>query len=216
MHLHKEVDKETIKKTLNEFVGDIEQLPPIKSAVKRQLRTRTIYYVEILEIKGQDVLFKIGCQAGTYIRKYVHDLGQKLKVGAHMAQLRRTKAGPFDESTLHTLQDLEDAFYFYKHDNNDKFLRKIIQPVESAIQHLPKVWVFDSTIPSLTHGINLKVPGISKLNQGIEKRSLVAIMSLKDELVALGTSRMDSNDMLKDKGVAIDTNKVFLRSNYEK
>ena len=212
MHLHKEVEEEKLRSTIkNNFIGKIMQMPPIKSSVKRQLRTREIYYFEILEIDGKDVLFRVGTEAGTYIRKLIHDIGQKLKVGAHMAELRRTKAGPFDESTLFTLHELTDAHYFWKNENNDKFIRKVIQPVENGVRHLPKIWVFDTTVESLCHGIDLKVPGISKINDKINPEDTVAIITLKDELVALGTAKMTSEEMLAEKGIAVQTEKVFMQ-----
>ena len=213
MHLHKEVSTNELKETIRKhFIGKIRQLPPIKSAVKRQWRTRQVYYFEILEIEDKDVLFKVGCEAGTYIRKLCSDLGQKLKVGAHMAELRRTKAGPFNEDTIFTLQDLIDAFHYYKKENKDKFLRKVIQPVENGVDHLPKIWVLDGAVGSLCHGIDLKVPGISKLNDGIEKDNIAAIMSLKGELVALGIVKLSSEEIMKnDKGLAVKTDKVFMR-----
>jgi H/ACA ribonucleoprotein complex subunit 4 len=213
MHLHKPVEEDKIRKVCSGFIGKIKQLPPIKSAIKRQERYRKIYYLEILEIIGQDVMFKVGCQAGTYIRKLCHDIGQKLGVGAHMSELRRTKAGPFDETTTFTLQDLQDAYYFWKEKGNEKFIRKVIQPMENAVQHLPKIWVFDSTVDTLCHGADLKVPGISKLDSGILVGDLVAVLTLKDELVALGQTRMISKDMVKEeKGVAVKTKKVFMLS----
>jgi len=212
MHMHKDVEEEILKETIQKhFLGKIQQLPPIKSSVKRQLRTRSIYYFEILEIDGKDVLFKVGTEAGTYIRKLIHDLGQKLGVGAHMAELRRTKAGPFGESTLVTLHELVDAYYFWREEKNDKFIRKVIQPVENGVNHLPKIWVFDTTVESLCHGVDLKVPGISKLNGNISKDVVVAIMTLKDELVALGISKMDSKEMMGEKGIAVQTEKVFMQ-----
>jgi H/ACA ribonucleoprotein complex subunit 4 len=212
MHLHKEVDTERIKQVLNEFMGKIRQKPPVKSAVRRVERTREIYYLDVLEIDGQDVLFKIGCQAGTYIRKICHDIGLKIGCGAHMAELRRTKVASFDESTKYTLQDLTDAFHYYKEGNNDKFIRKIIQPIENATRHLPKVWIIDSTIKPLTHGRDLAIPGICELESGIEKEELVAIMTLKGELVALGIANMTSEQIMKkNKGIAIKTDKVFMQ-----
>ena len=211
MHLHRDVEEEKLRKTINgHFIGRIQQIPPLKSSVKRQLRTRTIYYFDILEIDGKDILFKVGAEAGTYIRKLIHDIGKKLEIGAHMAELRRTKAGPFDESTLFTLHELTDAYHFWKEENNEKFIRKVIQPVENGVNHLPKIWVFDTTVESLCHGIDLKVPGISKFNDVINKDDLVAIMTLKDELIALGTSKMDSKEMLGEKGIAVKTEKVFM------
>lgn len=127
-----------------------------------------------------------------------------------MAKLRRIKAGPFDESTLFTLQELIDAYYFWREENNEKFIRKVIQPVESGVKHLPKVWVFDTTIESICHGVDLKVPGISKINDSINKDDIVAIMTLKEELIALGIAKMDSKEMLGEKGIAVQTEKVFM------
>ena len=211
MHLHREVEENKLRETIQKnFVGKIMQMPPIKSSVKRQLRPRTIYYFDILEIEGNDVLFKVGTEAGTYIRKLIHDIGQKLNAGAHMAELRRTRAGPFNESTLVTMQELTDAYYYWKEENNDKFIRKAIQPVENGVNHLPKVWIFDTTVESLCHGTDLKVPGISKLNDKINKNDIVAIMTLKEELVAIGVSQMASQEMMGEKGLAVRTDKVFM------
>jgi H/ACA ribonucleoprotein complex subunit 4 len=212
MHLHKEVDLNDLKEIISShFSGKIKQLPPIKSAIKRQLRERSIYYFDVLEIDGQDVLFRTGVEAGTYIRKLCHDIGKKLGCGAHMAELRRTKAGPFKEDSLITLHDLTDAFYYYN-EGNDKFLRACIQPIENAIKHLPKIWVLDTTIGTIVHGVNLKVPGVSKLNTGINDGDTVAVMSLKEELVAVGVAKMGSNSILKkDRGVAVRIEKVFMQ-----
>ena len=212
MHMHKEIPLDDIKKVISShFTGKIKQLPPIKSAIKRQLRERSIYYFDILEIDGQDVLFRTGVEAGTYIRKLCHDIGQKVGCGAHMAELRRTKAGPFNESSLITLHDLTDAFYYYNQ-GNEKFLRECIQPIENAVKHLPKIWVLDTTIGTIVHGVNLKVPGVSKLNTGINTDDTVAVMSLKNELVAVGVAKMGSNSIMKkDKGVAVRIEKVFMK-----
>ncbi len=212
MHLHKNVEDKKLEETIQKnFVGKIQQLPPIKSSVKRQLRTRKIYYFEILEIDGRDVLFKVGAEAGTYIRKLIHDIGKKLGTGAHMAELRRTKAGPFDESTLVTLHELQDSFYFWRGEKNDKFIRRVIQPVENGVAHLPKVWVFDTTVESLSHGVDLKVPGVSKLHNSINASDSVAVMTLKEELVALGTAKINSTEMMGGRGIAVAIEKVFMK-----
>lgn len=100
-----------VRQVCEEFTGPIYQMPPIKSAVKRVIRVRTIYYLEVLEIEGTSVLFRVGCEAGTYIRKLCHDIGLALGCGGHMqGGLRRTKAGPFTEKTLITLHELKDAY----------------------------------------------------------------------------------------------------------
>jgi len=213
MHLHKEVKESLLKKTIKKFTGKIKQKPPLKSAVKRVERYREIYYLEILEIENKDVLFRVGCEAGTYIRKLVHDIGKDLKVGAHMAELRRTKAGPFNEyANPATLQDLADAYEFWKEEGNEKFIRYCIQPIENAILHLPKIWVFDTTVNTLCHGADLKIPGISKLDDNIEPDQMVAILTLKNELIATGTAKLTSKKIIEsEKGLAVLTHKVFMK-----
>ncbi|MFC1742333.1 RNA-guided pseudouridylation complex pseudouridine synthase subunit Cbf5 [Nanoarchaeota archaeon] len=211
MHLHKEVEEKKVRDVMTDFVGKITQLPPIKSAVKRQVRSRKVYYIDILDILGQDVMFVVGCQAGTYIRKLCHDIGQSLKCGAHMAELRRSKAGPFKEDTLVTLHDLTDAFWHYKNEGNEKYIRHVIQPVENGVAHLGKAWVMDSTVDTLCHGADLCVPGIAKIHSEIEEGAPIAIMTLKEELVALGEAKMTSKEMMKqNKGIAVKTRKVFM------
>ena len=189
MHLHEEKSREEILQVFKEFTGRIKQLPPVKSAVKRQWRFRKVYYIELLDINGQDVLFRTGTEAGTYIRKLVHDIGQKLGCGAHMAELRRSKAGPFNEDSLVTLQELTDAYHYYKN-GDDSSLKKVIQPMENAIAHLPKIYVQDTAVDTLCHGMQLKVPGIIKVDSDIQEDNNVAVLTLKGELVLVGTSTM--------------------------
>jgi len=211
MHLHKEVPKNEIQEVFKKFTGKIIQLPPIRSSIKRQERARTIYDMEILDTKDKDILFSVSCQAGTYIRKLIHDIGQELKVGAHMQELRRTKAGPFNESTLFTLQDVTDALHYYKK-GNEKFIRKVIQPIENAIAHLPKIWISDGAVEPLCHGTDLAVPGVVNHHTVLQKKYTVAVMTLKDELVAVGSMRMDSIELReKEKGIAVKIEKVFMQ-----
>ncbi len=210
MHLHDSVSKQEIEKEFNKITGKIKQIPPIRSAVKRQERERDIYYSELIEIDNKDVLFRIGCQAGLYIRKLCWQIGKDLGVGAHMQQLIRTKAGPFTDGEMYTLHDLKDAYEFWK-EGKDKEIRKIIKPFEKATEHLGKIWVFDTAVDPLCHGTDLYVAGISKLTTNIKANDTVAIFTLKDELICIGTAALDSEAMLKrEKGEAVRTTKVFM------
>lgn len=210
MHLHQEVPEERLREVLATFVGKIKQLPPIKSAVKRQWRFRKIYYLEVLDIQGSDVLFVVGCQAGTYIRKLCHDIGETLGCGAHMAQLRRTKAAAFGETHAVTLQDLTDAFHYYQSEGKEEALRRMLLPIESGVSHLAKVWIDDSAVEPLCQGVQLKVPGIVRLDNDIQTEDLVAVMTLKDELVLVGKALMPSKGMMGNKGIAIQSEQVFM------
>lgn len=210
MHLHNKVDKKVLEETMKAFVGKNMQLPPIRSAIKRQLRQREIYYVKLLELQEKEVLFKIGSQAGFYIRKFCHDLGKKLNTNAHMSQLIRTKAGPFKFEDSFSLHDLKDAYEYYKK-GEERYLREIIKPKEYAVSHLPKIWVFDTTVDSLCHGANLSIPGISKLHSNINKDDLLAVMTLKDELVCISRALESSKYILENqKGLATKTTRVFM------
>ncbi|MBC7100472.1 MAG: RNA-guided pseudouridylation complex pseudouridine synthase subunit Cbf5 [Methanobacteriales archaeon] len=219
MRLHKPVKMAELERVFEEFQGKIFQTPPMKAAVKRQLRVRRIYYANILEVDGKDVLFRIGCEAGTYIRKYCHDIGEALGTGAHMLELRRTKVGPFTEDkTLITLHDLTDAYHFWIEDGEEKFLRKCIQPMEFAVTHLPRIVIRDSAVDAICHGANLAVSGIIGLDDNIERGDTVVLMTLKDELVAAGESLCSSLQILDaEKGIVVDTQKVFMeRGTYPK
>lgn len=210
MHIHKPVEKDVLVKVMNEFVGKIRQLPPVKSAVKRQERTRSIYDLKIMEIDEQDVLFVVKCEAGTYIRKLCHDMGKKLGVGAHMAELRRTAVGPLDETYMFTLQDLTDAYAFWK-EGDETEIKKILLPMEKAVEHLPKIYVFDPVVETLSHGATLNIPGISKLDENIAKDDKVAVMTLSGELIMTGIAQMSSEEIMKkDKGVVVRADRVFM------
>ena len=77
------------------------------------------------------------------------------------------------------------------------WLKQMIQPIEAAVRHLPKVWVLDTTVDTICHGASLGVPGIAKVESEIQVDEDVAIMSLKDELIAIGKAKMISKDMVK-------------------
>ena len=146
-----------------------------------------------------------------FVSSNCHDVGKRLKVGANMSELRRTKAGPFNESTAVSLQDVADALWYYKNEGKETYLRSLIQPIEKAVEHLPKIWVFDTTVDTMCHGADLKVPGISKVESDIQVDDKVAILTLKNELIALGTAKMISSEIIKnEKGLAVITEKVFM------
>ncbi len=212
MKLHGDVDYEKIVNVFQEFTGDIYQRPPLRASVKRRVRVRRIYYSRVLEVEGRNVLFKIGCQSGTYIRKIIHDIGEVLGCGAHMAELRRIRAGPYTENkNMVTLQDLADAMAYWKEKNEEEFLRKVIQPVETSVELLPKIYVKDSAVDAICHGAHVAIPGIVKLTSKIKPEELVAIFTLKNELIALGKAKMSTEEIMeKDHGIAIKTERVLM------
>ena len=210
MRLHKDVGEKELRSAASKFVGKIKQTPPVRSAVARRERERNIYSFDILEINGRDVLFRINCQAGTYVRVVCHQLG-KLTGGANMTELRRTKVGAFSEEKLVRIQDIADAYHDWK-ESGDERIRELVLPVEEAVEHIKKIIIKDSAVFSTASGSPLYSTGISRLEKGITTGEMTAIFTLKGELVALGTAKTDSSQMQK-KTLAAKVDRVVIDKN---
>ncbi len=150
MHLHLDIEKDRLEKEMKRFVGKIKQLPPKKSRVKRQEREREVKRFQIIEKQDREVLFVSEVQAGTYIRKLIHDLGQEIG-GAHMAELRRIQAGIFSEEQIVSLYDLQEAVEDYNKGEGKK-LRKILIPAEIISKILPVLHVNKTSVKQLLTG----------------------------------------------------------------
>lgn len=211
MRLHGDVAREKITEVLEDFRGEIKQIPPKKSAVKREERIREIKELELLEKDDRNVLLDVQCEAGTYIRKLVHDMGKELGVRAHMEDLRRTSIGPFTEDRAVKLQTLKDAYVFYREDKSDLVL-DMIMPVEMAADLSKTVVIKDTAVAAVCHGAPLGVGGISRIEQDIEKGDSVTVLSLKGELVAVGEAGMSSDEMYgQSSGKAVSTKNVVMK-----
>jgi H/ACA ribonucleoprotein complex subunit 4 len=211
MRLHGDVKEEEIRKVFRMFIGKIYQKPPLKSAVKKQLRIREIYSMQILEIEGRDILFKVSTESGTYIRKLCKDMGEVLGVGAHMQELRRTRTGEFVESESYTLQDLLDAYIFWKEEGEERYIREIIKPMEAAVSSIPKIVIKDTAVDAICHGANLSIKGVAMVEKNVKKDSTVAIFTAKGELVALGKALFSAEEMLElKKGIVVDVERVLM------
>jgi tRNA pseudouridine synthase B (EC 4.2.1.70) len=211
MQLHGKVEYDRLLKVISMFVGEIYQKPPLRSSVKRAVRKRKIHDIEVLEVDGRKILMRVRTDPGTYIRKLCHDIGLILGVGAHMRELRRIAAGSFKEDdTLVTLHKLSEAIYLFKN-GDENLLRKVILPVEYMVSHLPKVIVRNSAVGSIAHGAMLAVPGIAMVDRSVKRGSLVAVLTVKGELVAVGIAEMSGEEMIfRDKGVAVRIKRVIM------
>jgi len=212
MKLHSQVPLDRLQKVLDEFQGPIYQRPPVRSSVKRQLRTRTIYYIDFMEMDEKNVLFRVGCEAGTYIRKLCYDVGEVLGCGAHMQELRRTRVGPFvEDGSLVTLHDLSYLFSQWQETKDEALLRKFVYPMEKALDLLPKIHVRDSAVDALCHGAHLTAPGVLSLDAGIKIDDTVAVFTLKGEAVTMSKAFVSSEKMLKmDHGFVAKTQRVMM------
>lgn len=212
MELHDDVDDARLDSAIKEFVGPIYQLPPVRSAVKRALRIRRIYSIEILERSGRYVLMHVSCEAGTYIRKLCHDIGEVLGVGAHMRELRRTRAGPFrEDKDLHTLHELLDAITAFKERGDESLLREVVAPIEEYVMDFPKVFIRDSAVDAICHGADLAAPGLLRISKGVKPGDTVCIMTGKGELVGLAKARLGSEECIRsESGIIADTERVVM------
>jgi len=188
MRIHSDITAEDLKKEMKKFVGKIKQLPPKKSKVKRQEREREIKIFEILEKQDREVLFLAKVEAGTYIRKLIHDLGLKIG-GAHMAELRRTKAGIFEEEKIIDLYKFKEAVDDYRKGREEK-LKKILIPAEIISEILPVVQVKEKAIKQLLTGKPIMKGDLEKMPDS-EK----FVVFLKDKFIEVAR-KTDERDII--------------------
>ncbi len=212
MRIHSSVPPEVVAQTTKTFTGEIYQRPPQRSSVRRDVRTRTVYALEIAEQQGNLYLLRCLCEAGTYVRKLIYDIGEVLGVGATMVELRRTKVGPIkEEDGFVTLHQLNDAFYRLK-EGDDTGVRRAVRPVETYLSGLKRVTMRDSAVDAICHGARLAIPGVLSLSEGIEKGNPVVLTTGKGELVALAEALLTTAQVgAAPKGLAFSIKRVVMR-----
>jgi tRNA pseudouridine55 synthase len=212
MRVHSSVPRARVERVATEFTGEIFQRPPQRSSVSRQTRTRSVYELELAESAGNLYLFRCVCQSGTYIRKLIYDMGEVLGVGATMVELRRTRVGPLTESGMTTLHQLNDAVFRLK-EGDESQIRKAVHPVEEGLGDIKRIVARDSAVDAVCHGARLGMPGVLSFSEGIAKGDTLAIMSPKQELVAIGKALLPESDLRSlRRGLAATTERVVMRA----
>ena len=212
LQIHQDMPERRVREMAERFVGEIYQTPPVRSAVKRQLRARHVYALEVLEIVGRDALIRVRCESGTYIRTLCNDIGEALGTGAHMADLRRTRAALFTEDEACSMNTLKDAYVAWKEGGDEAPLRRILRPMEALLAHLPAVVIKDTAVDALCHGANLAVKGIVRVDRAVRKGDTVATFTLQGEGVALAEALMPAQGMFDSaSGMAADVSRVLMR-----
>lgn len=212
--IHDPVSETKLKRVLSEFTGEIYQRPPQRSSVKRVVRTREIYNLEFVEQIGKLTLLRVLCQAGTYVRKLIYDIGEVLGPGATMIELRRTMVSNLSElDGLVRFHDLLEAVHEWKEEGREDKIRNLIKPIEFATSSLKAVVIRDSAVDAICHGAQLAVPGILQLSPDIVKGDIVCIYTLKKELVAIGEALMPTKEIEDaSKGIAFLTKRVIMKA----
>ncbi len=214
MRLHSPVPEAELDAVLSEFVGEIYQRPPQRSSVRRVTRTKAIYRMEKVSRSGNLVLLRVLCQAGTYVRKLVYDMGEVLGVGATMVELRRTRVSDVsEEGGLVRLHELALSMRRYREGGEEEGVRKVVWPIESALGHLKPLVAKDSAVDSVCHGAQLAVPGVARAHAELSTGDTVALYTQKGELVAVGQALLGIQELREvQKGLAMKAGRVIMRA----
>lgn len=184
-----------VRRAVELLTGALFQRPPLISAVKRQLRIRTVYDSKLLEYdeKRRLGVIWVRCEAGTYIRTLCVHLGYILGVGGNMQELRRVKSGVMGEyDGMYTMHDVMDAQWVYDNSKDESYLRTVIKPLEALLIGHKRVVVKDTAINSVCYGAVLMIPGLLRFEDNIEVEEEIVIMTTKGEAVALGIAEMNT------------------------
>ena len=182
--------------------------------MKRTLRIRTIYESELIEHDDQRnlALFRVACEAGTYIRTLCYHLGLLLGVGGHMQELRRSRTGHLSENTgLVTMHDVLDAQWAYENKKDESYLRRVVLPCELILVGKKRVIVKDTAVNAICFGAKLMIPGLLRFEDGIAVGDEIAMMSTKGEIIALGIAEMTTSVMAScDHGIVAKIKRVIM------
>ncbi len=194
-----------LDRVVAEFEGPLVQRPPRKSAVERSPRVRRVHELTVLEREDRRLLLRVGCESGTYVRKLCHDLGLALGTGAHMGDLRRTAAEPFDDTDLVTLHDFVDALAFLE-EGDETALSGVVDPAERALAHMPAVTIARSAAENVATGAPVYAPGVLDADAA-DRDALVACYTPDGSAVCLGRLLGDPD---AEEGVVVDLERVLV------
>ncbi|OIO24542.1 tRNA pseudouridine(55) synthase TruB [Candidatus Micrarchaeota archaeon CG1_02_55_22] len=209
MRLGEALSKEKLEEVLDAQRGEIYQTPPLASAVKKALRTRKVYELELLEDGGQFVLFRARVQAGTYIRTMCRDIGLISGVGAEMAELRRTRAAGIMESKAVTLQELADRYWLWNEHANEAPLREILLPLEECV-HIKRIVIDDRSIHYICTGCDGIIDNITEYDERIRAGETVGVYSGKGELLCIVHARVEASEFESNDGPLFSVKRVVI------
>ncbi len=179
---------EQVEAVLEKFRGDIQQIPPMFSAlkhngqplyklarqgieIKRKARDVTIHELTLLEQTEDSITLDVHCSKGTYIRTLAQDIGDELGFGAHLSMLRRTDVSPFDCSKLYTIEDIEKLA-----EANE--LKATLLPIDSALIHLPSLILTEEESNRVKNGLKVSrsdVPDSDMIKMYLESGEFIGI-----------------------------------------
>ncbi|MFK5914563.1 MAG: tRNA pseudouridine(55) synthase TruB [Woeseiaceae bacterium] len=166
--------KKQINTAIEPFLGDIEQVPPMHSALKvdgqplyklahqgitieRKSRPVHIFDIQVLRYEGDEIDIDVRCSKGTYIRTLAEDIGEHLGCGAHLSALRRTESGPFDLDECMTLEELEKLSEKTEIEGFDE-LDNFLMPAEEALHDWASIDLSEDAAFYICRGQAVQVP----------------------------------------------------------
>jgi len=207
---HGAVGKADLDRVLEEFTGPVYQTPPVRSAVKRERRVRTIHRLQVVERDGTRAILDLTADSGTYVRTLAVDLGEALGVGANLEELRRVATGPFPEAQSVTLTQLADAVA-RRRAGDPAPLLALLHPIEEVWREFPKVVVKEAAASAVAHGAGLASGGVLALPTPFSAGAHVALVNRAGELIATGVARHASSEIGKvPHGWVVDGTRVFV------
>jgi H/ACA ribonucleoprotein complex subunit 4 len=206
--------KANVLDMFTKFTGPIYQIPPFQAAVKRELRIRRIYEIEMLEHSSKKTLFRVLCEGGTYIRNLCEDIGSALGSGGIMEQLIRTKSGPFDIENSITMIEAHDMYKAWKDSGDQAKLSSILKPLEDMLVDIPSIEVKDSAVDALCHGADLGVPGVAMVSKNMKRGQLISIKTTRGEAIALARATVNADEIAekpRSKGKVAKLERVIMK-----
>ncbi|CAK1587775.1 unnamed protein product [Parnassius mnemosyne] len=214
-NLHSAVENvQKVTQGLEKLRGALFQRPPLISAVKRQLRVRSVYDSKLLDFDQERNIgvFWVSCEAGSYIRTMCVHLGLMLGVGGQMIELRRVRSGIQGEKEgLVTMHDILDAQWAFENHKDESYLRRVIKPLEGLLIAHKRIFIKDSAINAVCYGAKVLLPGVLRYEDGIEIDQEIVIVTTKGEAVALAVALMTTATMAScDHGVVAKLKRVIM------
>lgn len=189
------------------FTGTITQTPPRESAVAKKARKRKVYYIEPLQVKPKEALFEVHCEAGTYIRVLVSEMGA-FTGGAEMLELRRIAVGEIAEEGAFKIQTLSDAFWAARQGDGSALSRMLLPPQKALC--LRKVVLRGAAVSAVAAGAPLYAPGLSAIDAGISRGEAVALSSADGRFIGVGRASVSSADATGMKSGVVATPEVIV------
>ena len=191
-----------IQQGIQHLTGDIEQIPPMYSALKyrgtrlyrlarqgieveRASRAIKVYTLEVIKREVSLLHLDVHCSKGTYVRTLVEDLGEFLCCGAHVIELRRTGLGPFINPAMYTLSTLAEMA-----DPDFSLLDRLLLPIDEALQSWPALSFDENMVEAARDGHSVLMPGSPP-------SGIVRIYDVNDRFYGVGTVQEDGRILPK-------------------